>query len=265
VNSGSEQNRQRLGRAPAPILGLFPSARAGRGSLGQDGIPDATSEATDVESGGARIPYPGRVELQELVAQSPLEVAAAGGRWPRRARSERGTEGLNQRCLAASVPVGHVVQRRPNSQQCAAGCFKGITQAFVEPREANDAARGRKLRVEFVQLDRRRELPIDQPLEICHHSVHALPDRPKGARLLRRARVMRVAGPPRGSARLGGASLVDGGGEDNGADQAEQGLKRGGGCGPLLEGLAHVFAHAERLELAHLGRRRSPAAPRPLL
>jgi hypothetical protein len=35
----------------------------------QDGIPDAMSEAADVESGGARMPLAGRVELQELVTQ----------------------------------------------------------------------------------------------------------------------------------------------------------------------------------------------------
>jgi hypothetical protein len=232
---------------------------------GQDGIPDVTSEAIDVESGGARIPYPGRMELQELVTEPPLELAAAGGHWPHPSR-ERGTaEGLNQRNLAASVPVGHVMQRRPDSQQCAAGCVKGITQALVEPREANDAARGLELRVEFVPLDRRCESPVDQPLEICDHPVHALPDGPKNARLLRRLRVMGVPGPPRGPSRLGRASLVDGVGDDDVADQAEQGLQRGGGGGPLLEGRAHGGGNAERSELARLLRRRPRAAPRPPL
>jgi hypothetical protein len=189
----------------------------------QDGIRDATSEATHVESGGARPRLPVRVEAQELVTEQPLEVAATGGCWPRRASRERGTEGLNERYLAATVPVGDFMQRRPDSQQCTAGGFQGITHALVE-LHANDAARGLELGVEFVKLDRRRELPIDQPLDICHHAVHAFPDRPKGARLLRRTRVMRVPGPPRGSARLGRASLVDGVGEDDGADQAEQGF-----------------------------------------
>jgi hypothetical protein len=78
----------------------------------------------------------------------------------------------------------------------------------------------------------------------------AAEERPKGARLLRGAPVMGVPGPPRGPSHLGGASPVDGVGEDDGADQAEQGVKGGGGCGPLLEGLAHVLGDAERPELA---------------
>ena len=157
------------------------------------------------------------------------------------------------------------MQPRLDSQQCAVGGSKDLTHAFVEPCDANDAARRLELRVEFLELDRRRELPIDQPLEIRHHPVHEFPERPKGAGRLRRAPIMRVPGPPRGPSRLGRASPVDGVGEDDAADQTAQGFKRGGGCGALLEGLAHVLGHAERLELAHLVRRRSPTAPRPLL
>jgi hypothetical protein len=153
------------------------------------------------------------------------------------------------------------MQCRPDSQQCTAGCFKGLTQTLVEPRETNDAARGLQLRIEFMQLDRHCQLPDDQPLEICHHPVHEFPDRPKGARLLRCVCVMRVPSPARGPSRLSRASPVDGVRQGDGADQAEQRFKRGGGCGPLLEGLAHVLGHAERLELAELLRRRPPAAP----
>jgi hypothetical protein len=251
--------------APAPTLGLFPRARAGPGLRRQDGIPDAMSEAAGLDSGDARMRLPVRVEPEELVTELSLQIAAAGGHWRRRARPERRhAEGLNERRLAAAVPVGHLMQHRLDSQQCPAGGFKGVTYAFVESR-AHDAAHGLELRVEFVQLDRRRELPIDQPLEICHHPVQEFPERPKGARLLRRARVMRVPGPPSGPSRLGHESPMDSVGADDVADQAEQGVKHGGGCGPLLEGLAHVLGHAERLELAHLLRRRSPAAPRPPL
>jgi hypothetical protein len=231
---------------------------------GQDGISDVTSEAIDVESDGARIPFPVRMELQELVPELPLELAAARGHWPHPSR-ERGTaEGLNQRNLAASVPVGHVMQCRPDSQQCTAGGLKGITHALIEPG-AHDAARGLELRVELVELDRRRELPIDQLLEICHHPVYEFPDRPKGTGLLGHSRVVGVSGSPRDPPCFGHASPVDGVGDDDGADEAEQGLKRNGGAGPLPEGLAHVLGHAEGLKLADLVRQRSPAAPRPLL
>jgi hypothetical protein len=147
--------------ATGPGLGLSARARAGPGLRWQDGIADAPSEATGVESGGVRMLRPVRVDLQELVTELPLQLGAASGRWPGRARSERGHgEGLNQRRLAATVPVSHFMQRRLESAQCSAGCFKDITQALVEPR---DAARGLELRVEFVELDRRRELPTDQP------------------------------------------------------------------------------------------------------
>src|SRR5918994_2654443 len=105
-----DRNRtgQRRGRAPAPALGLSLRARACAGSRWQDGLPDAPREATGVESGGARTLRAVRVEPQELVPESPLELAAAGGRWPRRARRERGDpEGLNQRRLATTVSVSH--------------------------------------------------------------------------------------------------------------------------------------------------------------
>jgi hypothetical protein len=227
---------------------------------GQDGIRNAPSEAIDVESGIARVRCTFRVELEEFVTQLPFQLATASGHW-RQAGRERGTmERLYQRGLAATTPIGDFVQRRPDSQQCAAGCFKGITHALVE---SGDAARRLELRVEFLELDRRRKLPGAQPLEICHHPVHEFPDGPKSARLLGRSGVMGVPGPPRDPPRLSHASPMDGVGEDDGADQAEQGLKRVGGCGPLLEGLTHVLGHAERLELTHLVRRRSPAAPRP--
>ncbi len=125
-------------------------------------------------------------------------------------------------------------------------------------------APGSTLGVEFLQLDRRRELPIDQPPEICDHPVHEFPDRPKRARLARQAGVVGIPGTPREPPRLGGVRLVDGVGEDDVADQAKQRFKRGGGCGPLLEGLAHLPGHTEGSELTHRRRRHSPAAPRPL-
>jgi hypothetical protein len=125
----------------------------------QDGIPDVTSEALDVESGGARAHHPLRMESEELVTELPLELAVAGGRWPRRARRERGPEGLNQRGLAAAGPIGHVMQRRLDSKQCTAGGFKGITYALVELRP-NDAARASRRRTCVSTLRRRRRTGI---------------------------------------------------------------------------------------------------------
>ena len=158
------QDRNWTGSASGRLPRGYPRARAGPGLRGQDRIPDALSEATGVGSGGVRMPCPAGVDLQELGTELPLQLAAASGRWPRRASRKRGhEEGLNQRCLAATVQVSHFMQRRLESEQCAAGRFKGITDALVEPGEANDPTRGLELRVECLELDRGRELPIDRP------------------------------------------------------------------------------------------------------
>lgn len=164
----------------------------------QDGTADATSETTGLESGGMRTRDPVRVESEELVTELPLELAATGRHWSRRTVPERRhPEGLNQRRLAAPAPIGRFVQLRLETDQCAASGFNGLTQASVELRAANGAARGLVRRVEFLKFDGRRELLGEQLLEICHHLVHKLSEGAKGARLLGPSRVVGLSSPTR--------------------------------------------------------------------
>ncbi len=145
--------------------------------------------------------------------------------------------GLHERRLPAAGTLRVLAQHRAHPQELRPGLREGLANGLVEPSEANRPVRFRVLRITLVQHDRRRELPLDELLQLRDHAFHELPEGAQGPRLLRRELVMRVARRARRPRHAFHLSAMDGVGEDDGADPLEEGLKVLGGRAPLLEGL----------------------------